>query len=464
MLEFGHKRCEQIRLNGSRSTNVSLEICIPLNNEVKISALPADWLQKRNDVPPENVLWNYSASATTQTDDAGESQERPIFASFWQGKKSFSYTGGIFHIENSDVRLEVPAGAVPSATYVDMVGATYTNLAHIRTVLGMSCDEVIMSPAAELHAGTGFRFAKPVHLYLPTALPSAFPEELIKVYHFHEAENGDLTVKLLPSRAAYEKHHEERKNDMNADGVEPRGDTRLDEFSGYFERLPSGELRVTTSSFSGYVCSACRQQVDKMPQIQLLATGSHVQIAEDSWQVDIRLALWDRKINIADFQRDHLQGQTPVAPPQTLNVVDDFQESLVQLQLTVYGPYQARWRHALRPHSHDPVFAVVKDFLLNELLHCQTEDAPRFEEWLIENVPERVPGPVFQCYIDATNTYPEPQEQGATCAERGREKKVTLFVSGVKKTSSEYDEIATGLEVDVKLPARQDVVEIKQTR
>jgi hypothetical protein len=296
----------------STASSVSLQIRVPL----------LDWLAKDSCIGPENQLTSYVTSVTTQTDDWRQDNRRPrpIFSSQWQAFRSFSPAGGVLHLPDSDVILEVPSGAVAVENHVDVTAASYTNLQHLRQTLALREDEVIASPLVELSSGDGeYRFHKHVQLFLPHVVPLAARAQCVKVYHVDVGPDGSVRVQSIAGKI--DKAHEddghetcaesqpsttavdgERENDGH-DDKNPE-----DKELGYFCFLPDGRLVVRTRQFCGYICTICQQRRPE-PVLHLLATARHTPprpvpaSTKVMQQVSIRLHLWDRRITIRDFQR-----------------------------------------------------------------------------------------------------------------------------------------------------------------
>ncbi|XP_076460544.1 uncharacterized protein LOC143293524 isoform X2 [Babylonia areolata] len=426
--------------DSSASSSVSIQVRIPLNNDIWTRHENTDWFHKTSEVGPENFLSTHSSSIMTQTEDWTKTnlRPRPMFSGSWQGFHSFSDVGGLWALNGSDVRLEVPPHAVAPVSYADVTAATYTNLAHLRRVLNLADEEVIVGPLAELDAGPGFRFQQPVRVFYPHGLPPGSSEEQIKLYHLHKDSDGGLVTRRLPSKREYDLRQETASVASGCEEPFPSEDAESD--IGYFHLMPSGELQIVTRQFCGYLCTICSKR-NPLPKIHLLVSAKQLlksRPSGDLRQVKIGLHLWDRKLTITDFKRDYLGDQQ--VGEQTLHLIDEPADSLVKTSLTIHQEEaQQQWKLALRPGTSQPIFPAEKSFRLRELMCCHAKDEPRCEEWLAENVLE--PGEPcydFQCFIDVANVaHPASslwQEAGAT--QDLLEKSVTLFIGDVNNNNS----------------------------
>ena len=201
----------------------------------------------------------------------------------------------------------MPPNAVPSGSYADITAATYTNLSHLRRVLTLGEDEIMVGPMAEFHAGSGFQFQEKVDVYLPHCLPAGVAEEHVKLHHIQKGRDGELIVKLLPPKKEYDRRQRDTRAAADPAREEPSLESKLgaEEDIGFFQFLPNGELVVSTKSFCGYICTICGADRPE-PQVHLVATAKQFLQSRGSGerrQVSIYLYFWDRKILITDFQR-----------------------------------------------------------------------------------------------------------------------------------------------------------------
>ncbi|XP_025095971.1 uncharacterized protein LOC112564983 isoform X2 [Pomacea canaliculata] len=380
----------------STESSVRLPIRLPLSD---------DWLKKDIEVAPLNLFPTYASSATTQTDSVSTVLEpAPMFCTQWHACHTFSSRGGTLQIRDSEAKLSVPPNAVKKGSYLDVRAATATDLPFIHYSLQLPENEIIMSPVVEFQADECFQFDRWVDITVPHFLPSSCIDDDVKVYHVDRNSDGGFRLLVLTSETVYEKMS---KNNTGSFQSQDGDEADVDDGSldvGFFRLLPNGQLLVKTKGFCGYFCTACNVQHS---QLHLFAFGSHKFISRDQRNVKIFLYLWDKRIQLKDFQRDYLPGDIQThswLARQTLTIVEDpdFLNSLVILHFHIHDSCASDWRHALRRDSLDPIFPVKRQFVLGKVLHWKT-GAPRCEEWLIENINGRAPDEIFQGYVDVVN-------------------------------------------------------------
>ena len=268
----------------------------------KTPALPggnaAGWHQRAKMM--KNLATSCSSSTSTQTpppSGGGGSDDLPVFCSRWQSERLFSHEGGALQGEASDVRLEVPRGAVGKAERVSVRAAVCTGLDRAYDGLpALPRDEHIASPVAEylaqtgagvggMGAGSDFRFRTPVRVFLPHFLPANFSPDRVHVYVFRRDGLGFVSLSRLQPQSK--------------DNVERQPQTDAFFFFGAGDRVV-----VVTDHFSGYFCTHCQTSVAPQ-ELNLVVFARHAEKARGGGRrvVDVRLELWDNRLDIKDFRQ-----------------------------------------------------------------------------------------------------------------------------------------------------------------
>ena len=237
-----------------------------------------------------NTVGSYESTKSTQTELFEDgSHDRPYFSGTWQICKEFTSQGGTLRAPRSDVRVEIPEDAVEEDIYVLLKGAICTDLDSVHRNFQLPDSEYIMSPVAEYSAGRGFQFQKPVRVVLRHFLPPTFSKDNVKVYQCRLLESGDWTIQAL--------HLEEKDNRRRL--------LTWKEYvqqTGVFYFAENSEIHVLTNHFSLYFCTDCGTNYPP-PELWLEVHARHVIKEADERQVDVRLDIWDRRLQVQDFRQ-----------------------------------------------------------------------------------------------------------------------------------------------------------------
>ena len=239
-----------------------------------------------------NTFRLYESCTSTQTDFSDqEDDDRPYFSDAWQIREEFTSHGGTLQSPLSDVRVQIPAAAIQEGMYVLLKGAICTDLDFVHRNLQLPDNEYIMSPVAEYSAAVqhGFRFQKPVRVVLPHFLRPSFSKGNVKVYQCRILESGDWTIETLPL--------EDKDNLLRR----PSNQNGFPQPTGVFYLAANSEIHIWTSHFSVYFCTDCGTGYPP-PELRVEVHAKHVAMDADQRQVDVRLDIWDSRLQIQDFR------------------------------------------------------------------------------------------------------------------------------------------------------------------
>ena len=214
-------------------------------------------------------------SSSTQT-FSKDDVPTPIISDSWQYSKELSSKGGVVQKINSDVRLEIPDGAIERGTDVTIYEAVNTDLQMTSKKLELPKGENIISPVAEFSAGPNLRFIKKVLITLPLLLPSTSKKDRVCVYQFDCNQEGQVQLRKLALRESVSK---------------------LESDTYCFEQ--GNKIIIAVSHFSGVLCTRCGSECSP-PELYLELFVGRLQKRENQWDVDVQLEIWDN--DIKDFR------------------------------------------------------------------------------------------------------------------------------------------------------------------
>ena len=215
------------------------------------------------------------SSSSTQT-FSKDDVPTPIISDSWQYSKEVSSKGGVVQKINSDVRLEIPDGAIERGTDVTIYGAVNTDLQMTSRKLELPKGENIISPVAEFCAGPNLGFIKEVLITLPLLLPSTSKKDKICVYQFDCNQEGQVQLRKLELRESASK---------------------LESGTYCFEQ--GNKIIIAVNHFSGVLCTRCGSECSP-PDLYLDLFAGCLQKSEKQWDVDVQLEIWDN--DIKDFR------------------------------------------------------------------------------------------------------------------------------------------------------------------
>ena len=226
----------------------------------------------------------------------------PIASSSWQSSTVFTTTGGRFQLQNSDVILDVPSGAVNNDdSGVTIFGSVCANVERISHFVRLKEGEHVVSPMAEFSAtGSKFRFEKPVIIILPTCLPANRDISSVRV----------CCVTRKPTRTAIT--HLQNKSCLTPTG---RKEGLSD---GTFEVTPEGQVRVTTVHFSSYVCLYCGRNKGQR-SLKIIVCGSNTAKRNGGQIAKVSAHVWDNRLSMKDFSQVKKSLTLPPPPPPSPN-------------------------------------------------------------------------------------------------------------------------------------------------
>ena len=274
---------------------------------------PIPCLKKDASVRAENLtaVDRETSVTETQTNPQEAGTPPPIVSRHWQGFRVITSAGHSWRQPGSDVILHVPAGAVERERPVRVHVAICADVDHIRRVLMLQEEEEeeekkIVSPLAEycVEGAPNFRFARPVRLTLPHALPKDVDVDRVRVHRVSRSQDGSVVVTRLRNSAGTSPAAAGGSDAAADDGGGGDGDGQGHQADfPCFHLTSSGELHVVTDCFSGYVCSynncGLRQE---SPVLVAMVCGSYTREGR-SQRAIIRTLVWDERLNIGDFQK-----------------------------------------------------------------------------------------------------------------------------------------------------------------
>nr|KAG5701312.1 hypothetical protein BaRGS_020674 [Batillaria attramentaria] len=219
-------------------------------------------------------------------------ESEPIFNKTWGLKKEFSPSGGYLQGEASDVRLEIPREALVGSVCV--WGAICTDTKAVEEKLDLPEDEFIITPVAEYFAGSEFKSAEPVRIFLPYFLPSSFVKEKARAYRFYRDDAGKLRRERV---------------DVELNDFDDTGAGRLQLAQGKGKTASSlSRLCIQTDRFSGYFCTVCcRTEELPNPVLYMDLWAKPVRKDDGRTQIDVRLDVWDARMKIKDFREGSMR-------------------------------------------------------------------------------------------------------------------------------------------------------------
>ncbi|XP_070209267.1 uncharacterized protein [Littorina saxatilis] len=354
-------------------------------------SLNLDKLQENNRTSFPNTIGSFESIASTQTEYLDSSVNvAPMFSDTWQVREEFNSSGGFFRGPESDVRLEIPAGAVEDNLHVLIKGAVCTDLEHVHRSFRLPENEYIASVVAEYFAGDGFQFQKHVRIVLPHFLPPTFCKEKVKVYQCYVTASGDWVQQILP----LEEKDNARRSSLKNEQLQREA---------VFYFAEKNEIHILTTHFSVYFCTDCGTDYPP-PELFLEVHGRH-----SHQQVDMRLYIWDSRLNIEDFRKDlkdrgseNYRGMNLIDTKKlgALTHTDlGFPHVQVRAFLDLKNPEE--WMHASRRGS--VVFPSEQHLDLEEFVHCACRRGrvPQRIDWQVVSTPDRRPSDPCECYVDA---------------------------------------------------------------
>ncbi|XP_070191851.1 uncharacterized protein [Littorina saxatilis] len=352
-----------------------------------------------------NLMDTYITSSWTQTSPKeDEKPPRPCFSADWQISKEFSSMGGSLQKEASDVRLEIPAEAVPVSTFVTIKGAISVDIAQVYRKLELCEREYVVSPIAEYNVSRGFVFQCQVQIFLPNFLPQGFRPESVNLYRFNCDHFGNFSYEKLPLR----------------------GKDNLDESHDYQNMPPSncfyfgndGQICILTSHFSGYVCTYCRGEFPAC-DLHVEVYAKHEEKDRGGRQAKVRLEIWDSRLFIKDFRESQNAIRNQREPGLNHNMVlmdrktlaalapsTDVKDMYVGTRLDVFSEGETcQWEHKLRPLGGDLCFPVQSTMELKRFVPCPCQShIPEVVDWLLTNINRSdacaIISDVFECLVD----------------------------------------------------------------
>ena len=207
----------------------------------------------------------------------------------WQATATFTSSGGIHAMADSDVVLHVWPGSVTPGTEVAVSSAICSDIDYVHEKLQLSEDEEIASPLAEFDAGADFSFQRPVSILLPCFFREGYDLSLVRVYCVTRGQTAHIEKTLLRP-----KHPSESQLQDDSESYATRG--------GMFEVLNEELIRVTTDHFSGYVAAGCRGP--KTPTVARWSVYGCNEVKGDQQSAVITAyACADTRLKIADFRK-----------------------------------------------------------------------------------------------------------------------------------------------------------------
>ena len=259
----------------------------------------------------------------------------PIFCDAWRVSGKYSCVGGDLQMEDSNVRLSIPEGAVsrrishevvdpkkvtPRFTRHGITTAKYiterviiqaaisTELQKVHQACEIAENEQIVSPvveyfAQEVHKARELEenevncllFKNPVYISLPHFMPPDFKEEDVRVYQFHVDGAGKVYVETLSRISPHKRMATEDSAGTSTDETDDGKST-----GGFYFTEEREKVNIQTYHFSGYFCTTCKNEMDKV-LLQLRLYGNLT--FRSSPNVNLALMIWDLKLNIADFRK-----------------------------------------------------------------------------------------------------------------------------------------------------------------
>jgi hypothetical protein len=195
-----------------------------------------------------NTTTSYTATAATQTSPKEEAPPRPCFSPAWQTQQEFGPSGGVLSRAHSDVKLEVPCGAVPLAHFVNVRSAVSVDLEALHSIVQLTNDEYVVSPIAEFHAGNkDVAFLSPVRITLPTFLPQGFCRDKVNVYRFTTDQFGRMTSleRLMPPTKTENVSHDSNLEERQSSPEQIRG-TGQERVTEDQSRISPGEEQLSS--------------------------------------------------------------------------------------------------------------------------------------------------------------------------------------------------------------------------
>ncbi|KAL8606771.1 hypothetical protein ACOMHN_049600 [Nucella lapillus] len=314
----------------------------------------------------------YFKSMLTLTNCLESKVCRPVFSPDWQKEQELCPLGGVVQTEGSEVRLEVLPGGVPPGETVNIKAAISISLDQAYATLSLPTDEHITSPIAEYFAGVNFESCQPMRIVLRHFLPRMCPQEDVNVYVFRREPNGHLSVNKLTLGS--------KDNDKEDD-------------TGTFRFVDDKHLEVFTNHFSGYLCTCKNVRIAQ--ELHLLQFAGKTQRADGGCEVDVRLEIWDNRLEVKDFEQ---RGQTvkeqllQCIDRQSLSAPEDHQDMQLlqigcELDLKTEELSQV-WEHAKRRNGHN-IHPVRRTIPLKSMFPCECHRPiiPKKVDWKLAKAP-----------------------------------------------------------------------------
>ncbi|XP_070208826.1 uncharacterized protein [Littorina saxatilis] len=333
-----------------------------------------------------NLLDTYTTSTSTQTSPKDkENPPLPCFGADWQFSKEMSSLGGSLQKEASDVRLEVPAEAVPALTFVTIKCAISVDIAQVYRKLELCEGEYVVSPIAEYYVRRGFVFQSPVQIVLPHFLPHGFRTESVNVYRFNCDHFGNFSYKKVPLRGK--------------DNVDGSHDDQNVPSSDCFYFGNDGHICIVTSHFSGYVCTYCGKNFPAC-ELHVEVYAKHEEKDMGGRQAKVRLEIWDSRLFIKDFRESQNAIRNQRGPGLNHNMVLMDRKTLAALapsvevkdvyvgaRLDVFSEGgTCGWQHKHRPETPELCFPVQSTMELKRFVPCPCQShIPEVVDWLLTN-------------------------------------------------------------------------------
>ncbi|KAK7489179.1 hypothetical protein BaRGS_00019557 [Batillaria attramentaria] len=303
-------------------------------------------------------------------------ESEPIFNKTWGLKKEFSPSGGYLQGEASDVRLEIPREALVGSVCV--WGAICTDTKAVEEKLDLPEDEFIITPVAEYFAGSEFKSAEPVRIFLPYFLPSSFVKEKARAYRFYRDDAGKLRRERV---------------DVELNDFDDTGAGRLQLAQGKGKTASSlSRLCIQTDRFSGYFCTVCcRTEELPNPVLYMDLWAKPVRKDDGRTQIDVRLDGSMREtVNARGLERVDFKTLDPL--PGDVDVREMFLGTRLELA------DQNRWMHRKRQggrqvHPSESTL-TVKDFFPG----CGCQYPKRVDWQLISQ--DGTSDVDFECFVD----------------------------------------------------------------
>lgn len=152
----------------------------------------ASIIEKKNNIPNENIFANHTKDSFTQTGPGKESNRRTIFGKPFDHNFILGMSNGTAIMPNSEVKMTLPASLLKH-NQVEVNCQSFRTINQLRKKLGLATDENIASPVVE-YALTGYG---PLQDYAVVIMPFLGSPSDLKVRKFQSDEGLNTVVESV---------------------------------------------------------------------------------------------------------------------------------------------------------------------------------------------------------------------------------------------------------------------------